>query len=240
MLGLLAGAAFAPALGGCDGEGGFPVDLVSDADIRRLGLETWERMCRSTPISRDAGLQQALDAVGRRLLDAAGQDPRDWEMVVFASPEANAFALPGGKIGVFEGMFATASHGAGGRRRRARLPDDPSGFRGAHRGHRGAAPRGGAHRVERVDRIAVFAEWRAPAAVAGFREPIVMEEAMPDKEKPATGPATGEVGRSQADQIERALEDKAAGSAEEAHKPVQRKWDEMGETEESKRSGDRD
>jgi hypothetical protein len=45
--------------------------------------------------------------------------------------------------------------------------------------------------------------------------------------------------RSQAEQIEQALEDKASGSAEEAHKPVQEKWDEMGETEESKRSGDR-
>jgi len=45
--------------------------------------------------------------------------------------------------------------------------------------------------------------------------------------------------RSQAEQIEEALEEKASGSAEEAHKPAQRKWDDMGETEESKRSGDR-
>jgi hypothetical protein len=64
----------------------------------------------------------------------------------------------------------------------------------------------------------------------------MMEEAMPDKDKPGTG----EADRSQANQIEQALEEKAAGSAEEAHKPVQRKWDEMGETEESKRSGNRD
>jgi predicted Zn-dependent protease len=110
MLGLLAGVAFAPALAGCDGEGGFPVSLVSDADIRRLGLETWEQMRRSTPVSRDGDLQQALDTVGSRLLDAAGEDPRNWEMVVFASPDANAFALPGGKIGVFEGMFRAAAN----------------------------------------------------------------------------------------------------------------------------------
>lgn len=60
---------------------------------------------------------------------------------------------------------------------------------------------------------------------------------MSDKNKPGAG--SGEVGRSQADQTERALEEKAVGSAEEAHKPVQRKWDEMGETEASKQSGDR-
>jgi hypothetical protein len=49
----------------------------------------------------------------------------------------------------------------------------------------------------------------------------------------------GQAGRAQAEQIERALEEKASGSAEEANKPAQEKWDEMGETEESKRSGDR-
>ena len=31
-----------------------------------------------------------------------------WEAVVFASPQVNAFALPGNKIGVFEGMFQVA------------------------------------------------------------------------------------------------------------------------------------
>ncbi|HSK38171.1 MAG TPA: hypothetical protein VK943_00240 [Arenibaculum sp.] len=51
---------------------------------------------------------------------------------------------------------------------------------------------------------------------------------------------SGKADREQADRIERALEEKASGSAEEAHKPVQKKWDEMGETDEAKRSGNRD
>lgn len=50
----------------------------------------------------------------------------------------------------------------------------------------------------------------------------------------------GKAGREQADRIEHALEEKASGSAEEAHKPAQKKWDEMGETEEAKHSGNRD
>lgn len=110
VLGLLAGAAATPVLAGCGDEGDFPVSLVSEEDLRRLGLETWERMRATVPVSENGDFRRALDAVGRRLLGAAGEDPGNWEMVVFASPEANAFALPGGKIGVFEGMFGMAAN----------------------------------------------------------------------------------------------------------------------------------
>jgi predicted Zn-dependent protease len=53
----------------------------------------------------DADLQGALDAVAERMIRAAGESRGDWEAVVFARPDINAFALPGRKIGVFEGMF---------------------------------------------------------------------------------------------------------------------------------------
>ena len=45
----------------------------------------------------------------QRVLQASGKDPRQWEVQVFASDEVNAFALPGGKIGVYEGMFDVAT-----------------------------------------------------------------------------------------------------------------------------------
>lgn len=109
MLGLLAGAAAAPLLGGCDEGDGFPIQLVSDETVRQLGLESWQRIRAQTPVSRDRDLQQTLRLVGDRLLTAAGEDTARWEMLVFAGPEVNAFALPGGKIGVFEGMFRVAA-----------------------------------------------------------------------------------------------------------------------------------
>jgi predicted Zn-dependent protease len=46
--------------------------------------------------------------VTRQLLLAAGEDPRTWQVAVFARDEINAFALPGGRIGVFDGMFRVA------------------------------------------------------------------------------------------------------------------------------------
>ena len=98
----LAGASAVPLLAGCD-EGGFKI--VPDATVERLGLQAWEDMRRQMPASGDADLQSALAGVAGRLLSAAGEEPSNWEAVVFASPEVNAFALPGNKIGVFEGMF---------------------------------------------------------------------------------------------------------------------------------------
>jgi predicted Zn-dependent protease len=93
---------------GCDRL--LPFDLVSDAETEAMGLEAWQALLAETPVSRDPSLQAALDEVAGQLLAAAGEDPGAWEAVVFAGPEVNAFALPGNKIGVYEGMFATAEN----------------------------------------------------------------------------------------------------------------------------------
>jgi len=110
ILGLLAGAAAAPLVAGCDEIGGFPIQLVSDDTVQQLGIESWQRIRSKTPVSQSRDLQQALQVVGQRLLSAAGEDPARWEMIVFARNEPNAFALPGGKIGLFEGMFRVAAN----------------------------------------------------------------------------------------------------------------------------------
>jgi predicted Zn-dependent protease len=70
-----------------------------------MGEEAWREMRAKTPLSRNAGFRDALGEVAARLLRAAGHDPGDWEVAVFASPQVNAFALPGNKIGVHEGMM---------------------------------------------------------------------------------------------------------------------------------------
>ena len=52
-------------------------------------------------MSRDPAANALLQKVGKRIAAAAGNDLKDaqWEFVVFESKEANAFCLPGGKIG---------------------------------------------------------------------------------------------------------------------------------------------
>lgn len=89
------------ALSGCDEA----PNLVSDEEAARMGQEAWEQMLEDTPLSRNRSYQQALESVSMRLLNASTVDHDGWEIEVFASPQINAFALPGGKIGVYEGMF---------------------------------------------------------------------------------------------------------------------------------------
>ena len=89
------------ALSGCDEA----PNLVSDEEAARMGQEAWEQMLETTPLSRNRSYQEALESVSMRLLNASTVEHDGWEIEVFASPQINAFALPGGKIGVYEGMF---------------------------------------------------------------------------------------------------------------------------------------
>jgi predicted Zn-dependent protease len=104
MLRLLRFLVFAQLLllAGCDW---IPFRLVSDSSVEEMGVASWETLRAEVPRSSRPELQRALDQVAAQLLVAAGEAPADWEAVVFASPDVNAFALPGNKIGVFEGLF---------------------------------------------------------------------------------------------------------------------------------------
>ncbi len=104
---LTAGAAASTTmLSGCDE---LPIpNLVSEAQVQAMGLQAWDEIRSSTPLSRSNGLVAAVDEVAARCIRAAGDDPADWDVALFAVPEVNAFALPGRRIGVFEGMLGVA------------------------------------------------------------------------------------------------------------------------------------
>ncbi len=89
---LFAGGAALPFLAGCDDAGGLPVNLVSEAEVRALGLETWRRIVSSTPESTDPGKRAMPRDLAARLLVAAGEDAARWDVRLFARPDVNAFA----------------------------------------------------------------------------------------------------------------------------------------------------
>jgi predicted Zn-dependent protease len=99
------------ALVACVGPGqtGLGLGLVSAEEAQQLGVQSWEQIRSEVPVSKNATYQRALQQVSTNILTAIGQNPASWEAVVFESKEANAFALPGNKIGVYEGMFAIAT-----------------------------------------------------------------------------------------------------------------------------------
>jgi predicted Zn-dependent protease len=81
----------------------------------QLGLSSFEQLKKETPVSKDPGLNATIQRVGKRVAAIVGKDLPDaqWEFVAFDSKEANAFCLPGGKVGVYTGLLPVTKTDAG-------------------------------------------------------------------------------------------------------------------------------
>ena len=89
--------------------------LVSAEQELQLGLAAFDEIKEETPISKNPKDNALVSRVGARIAAQAAKDlpNAQWEFVVFDSPEANAFCLPGGKVGVYEGLIPIAQNEAG-------------------------------------------------------------------------------------------------------------------------------
>lgn len=85
--------------------------LVSPGEETQLGAQSFAELKQKGPVSRDARQNERVQRVGRRIAQAVGGalPTAQWEFVVFDSGEVNAFALPGGKVGVYAGLLALAA-----------------------------------------------------------------------------------------------------------------------------------
>lgn len=83
------------------------LQIIPAEQEMQLGLASFTQMKKDVPISKDPAANALLQKVGQRIAAAAAKDlpNAQWEFVVFESQEANAFCLPGGKIGVYTGIL---------------------------------------------------------------------------------------------------------------------------------------
>jgi predicted Zn-dependent protease len=83
------------------------VSLYSDAELNHMGVTSFEQMKKDIPISEDKATNDFVlcvaEAITANVPESAHQG--DWEVGVFDSEQVNAFALPGGKIGVYTGIL---------------------------------------------------------------------------------------------------------------------------------------
>mgnify|MGYP001216906023 CR=1 FL=1 len=87
------------------------VVLYSDAEMSRQGEQAYRQIQQETPISSSARDTDYVQCVADHVIAALNDEDRVsavWEVTVFDQDQANAFALPGGKIGVYNGLFDTA------------------------------------------------------------------------------------------------------------------------------------
>jgi len=64
-------------------------------------------------VSKDPQANAMVQRVGKRIASVAKLPNAQWEFVVFDSKEANAFCLPGGKVGVYSGLLPLVKDDAG-------------------------------------------------------------------------------------------------------------------------------
>ena len=108
--------AFVLMLTGCEetptGRG--QLALVPDQIMARMGARAFARMKQEETTVSDGARRARVECVAGRVLEEAGsvypgaEMPEQWEIVVFENPAPNAFALPGGRIGIHTGILRVA------------------------------------------------------------------------------------------------------------------------------------
>lgn len=86
--------------------------LISQGEELSLGQQSFAEISRAETVSRDVTQNTRVRRIGERIAQVVGEQMPNakWEFVVFDSPQANAFALPGGKVGVYTGLLRLAEN----------------------------------------------------------------------------------------------------------------------------------
>ena len=100
--------AAACALGGCAYNPDLGRDqllIVNDNNLAAQGEKAWADTLRNSYVSKEPRKNARVQAVGQRVITAAGLASRPWDYAVFLDEAPNAFVLPGGHVGVTVGLL---------------------------------------------------------------------------------------------------------------------------------------
>lgn len=81
--------------------------LVSSEEMQKMGAQAFAQMKEETPVARNTPAARYVECVSRALTQVIAPE-QSWEVRTFESDAINAFALPGGKIGVYTGLIEVA------------------------------------------------------------------------------------------------------------------------------------
>lgn len=84
--------------------------FVSEKEILRQSRVQWLTMKRQLPLAPDQRVQNYVQCITNTIIDVLDEPHSElsWEVVVFDDDSINAFAMPGGKVGVFTGILRVA------------------------------------------------------------------------------------------------------------------------------------
>lgn len=84
--------------------------IFGDEEMSQLGVASFQELKGTSKVSRDYQNQRYVECVANAIIHELPQQwsNQQWEIVLFEDDTANAFALPGGKIGVHSGLLKVA------------------------------------------------------------------------------------------------------------------------------------
>lgn len=86
--------------------------LATESELEDEGAKEFQKIKTQTPVSTDAHLRAYVVCVSNAIVGQL-EEPyasMNWDIEVFDSDQINAFALPGGRIGVYSGIFKVAEN----------------------------------------------------------------------------------------------------------------------------------
>jgi predicted Zn-dependent protease len=103
-VGLLAGCQSAPVTGRNQ------LIVLPESQDAQMGLDAYQQILAESEVSNDPELNRRVQEVGRRIAAVSPHPEWDWQFTLIENDEPNAFALPGGKVGVNTGLFQVAKN----------------------------------------------------------------------------------------------------------------------------------
>jgi len=117
---LVVAAGLGPAVAfGCCGCRSVPVTdrrqlvFLPETQEISLGAQAFSQITSESPVSTNLAMTRLVQRVGDRIAEKADRPDYDWEFKLLASPEKNAFCLPGGKVAIHEGILPICQNEAG-------------------------------------------------------------------------------------------------------------------------------
>ena len=81
--------------------------LMPAGEIDQMGVQAFTNLKKETPVDKQAVTNHYVQCIANAITREVGGT---WEVVVFRDDAVNAFALPGGKIGVYTGLLKVAKN----------------------------------------------------------------------------------------------------------------------------------
>ncbi len=90
-----------------------PLTVIPEPIEIAQGKAAYQDIISQSTLSRNQAATEMLERVGKRIAAVAGRDDYEWEFKLIESRQANAFALPGGKVAFYEGILPLCENEAG-------------------------------------------------------------------------------------------------------------------------------